>query len=211
MPPDEPWVKEITVSTRIHQAARGFTIMEATIAVFIVGLLAALSVPRIVNAMREYRVQMAVRQLADLIQRAKTQAVSNNASVVLRVDTANNRAGLVIFDASGTEVGVQYVPLPQGVRFVLPSGTVPAPTTGAPTAASVSFPARAGVSNIYEQSFTSRGFPAVASGAINAIYVGSNNQTYMALTMNSVGGMRTWKWNDSNRQWMNTRAVNSSS
>jgi Tfp pilus assembly protein FimT len=201
--PCEFRMKEINVSIRSNQSARGFTVMEATVVVFIIGVIAAFSAPRIISAMREYRVNMAVRQMADLIQRAKTQAVSDNRTVTLRVDTANNKAGIVILDSTGTEVGVQYIPLPQGVRFVMPTGTVPAPMTGAPTTASISFPAKSGATNVYEQGFNSRGFPAVTAGTINAIYIGSYNKTYAALTMNSVGGIRTWRWSGS--QWLNTR------
>lgn len=196
-------MKEIDVSICTKKSARGFTLMEATVAVAIAGVIMAFATPKIVTAMREYRVNMAVRQMAALIQRAKTQAVSDNRTVVLRVDTANNKAGIVILDSTGTEVGVQYIPLPQGVRFVMPTGTVPAPETNAPTSLSVSFPAKSGVTNVYEQGFNSRGFPAVAAGTVNAIYIGSNNLTYAALTMNSVGGMRTWRW--SGTQWLNTR------
>jgi len=194
-------------------SARGFTIMEATVVVLILGLIAAFSAPRIINAMREYRVNLAVRQMTDLIERAKMQAVSDNNTVTLRVDTVNNQAGLVIRDSSGKEVNVQYIPLPQGVRFVLPTvsggSSLPPPMSGAPVSASVSFPAKAGSTGLYEQDFNSRGFPAVAAGAINAIYVGSNNKSYAALTMNSVGGLRSWKW--INNQWINVRAVNPSS
>ena len=87
--------------------------------------------------------------------------------------------------------------------------SLPPPMSGAPVSASVSFPAKAGSTGLYEQDFNSRGFPAVAAGAINAIYVGSNNKSYAALTMNSVGGLRSWKW--INNQWINVRAVNPSS
>jgi type II secretory pathway pseudopilin PulG len=210
LPPDA-FMKEINVSSKT--SARGFTVIEATVVVLIVGLVAAFSVPRITNAMREYRVNLAVRQMTDMIQRAKMQAVSENNTVILRVDTVNNKAGIVTLDSGGNEVSVQYVPLPQGVRFVLPTppagSTLPPPMTGAPVSASVSFPAKAGSTGVYEQGFNSRGFPAVAAGTISAIYVGSNNQSYAALTINSVGGLRSWKW--SNNQWVNVRAANPSS
>jgi hypothetical protein len=196
-------MKEINVATHNERTVRGFTVMEAAVAVFIVGLIAAFATPKIMNAMRQYRVGIAARQMSDLIQRAKVEAVSQNRNVTLRIDTANNCAGLIIRDAAGAEVGVQYVPLPQGVRFVLPLGTVPAPMTGAPISASVSFPAQSGSTTIFEQDFNSRGFPAVTAGTINAIYIGSYNRSYSAVTLNSVGGIRTWSWSGS--QWLNTR------
>ncbi|MFL6212944.1 MAG: Tfp pilus assembly protein FimT/FimU [Blastocatellia bacterium] len=195
------------MTIRSKRSEHGFTMIEATVAVSIVILIAAFSTPKIINAMRQYRIGMATRQIADLIQRAKVEAVSQNRNVTVRVDTVNNRAGLVIRDASGTETDVQYIPLPQGVRFVLPTmpsgSTLPAPMTGAPTSSSVSFAAKTGSTGIYEQDFNSRGFPAVNAGAIHALYVGSYTTSYAAVTLNSVGGIRTWSWSGS--QWLNTR------
>lgn len=187
---------------RINNSARGFTTLELTVAVFVAAIIAGISTPKFISAMREYRTSLAVRQLSDMIQRAKVQATSENHSVALRVDVANRKAGLVVYDTNNNEVRCDYVSLPQGVTFVLPSG-VTAPVTGAPTDRSVTFALKAGSTTVYEQNFTSRGFPAVAAGAINAIYVGSNNQTYRALTLNSVGGMRTWKWQTNT--WVDTR------
>ena len=201
--PREALGKEIALSIRTHQSARGFTVLETTVVVLIIGVVAAFSAPKILNGMRQYRVSMAVRQMSDLIQRAKVEAVNQNRNVTLRIDTATNQAGLVIRDAAGTEINVQYVPLPQGVRFVMPSGTVPAPMTGAPTTAPVSFPAKTGSTTVFEQDFNSRGFPAVNAGAIHAIYVGSYNKSFAAVTINSVGGLRSWSWSGS--QWLNTR------
>jgi Tfp pilus assembly major pilin PilA len=190
------------VSIRTTEHARGFTTLEITVVVLITGVLAAIALPKITNGMREYRVSIAVRQISDLVQRAKVQAISENHSVALRVDTANNRAGVVVYDANNAELRVDYIPLPQGVIFTMPAG-VTAPVAGAPIARSVSFDLKTGSTTVYEQGFTSRGFPAVAAGAINAIYVGSNSRTYRALTLNSVGGMRTWIWQTN--QWVDSR------
>jgi Tfp pilus assembly protein FimT len=184
----------------------GFTVLEITVVVLLVGAVVAFATPRIANAMREYRLAMAVRQISDLIQRAKTQAMSDNKTVTLRVDTANRRAGIVVKDSSGTEVRTEYVPLPQGVTFTLPA-SVNAPMTGAPYASSVSFPAQSGSTTVFQQDFNSRGFPVVsAAGAINSIYL-SNSRTYRALTLSSVGGIRTWTWQTN--QWVNTRTAQS--
>jgi type II secretory pathway pseudopilin PulG len=195
-------MKEMSVFIRTYNSARGFTTLELTVVILITGIIAAIATPKITTAMREYRVSVAVRQMSDLIQRAKVQATSENHDVALRVDTSSNRAGLVVYDANGAELRTDYVSLPSGVTFVLPAG-VTAPVTGAPIDSCVSFNLKAGSTTIYEQRFTSRGFPAVAAGTINAIYVGSNNQSYRALTLNSVGGMRTWTWQ--NNQWVDTR------
>ena len=183
----------------------GFTMIEAGIVILIVGAVIAFATPKITTAMREYRLNMAMRQITDLIQRAKTQAMSNNGSVTLRVDTATSRAGIVVRNSSGTEIRTDYIPLPQGVTFAMPSG-VTAPMTGAPTTRSVSFPAQGGTSTtIFEQNFNSRGFPVVTTaGAINAVYI-TNSRTYRAITVTSIGGIRTWVWQNS--AWASTKTA----
>jgi len=88
----------------------GFTILEVAVVVLVAGVIFAIATPKFVNAMREYRVSMASRQLADLIHRAKTQAAADNRRVAIRLDTANNKAGIVIYNADNTEMRTEYVP-----------------------------------------------------------------------------------------------------
>ncbi|PYT05091.1 MAG: hypothetical protein DMF60_13120 [Acidobacteria bacterium] len=198
--------QEVVMSGETRKQQAGFTVLETTVVVLVVGVIMAFATPKFINAMREYRVSMASRQLTDLIHQAKMQAVSDNRAVTLRVDTAANRLGIVVLDANGNEVRTDYVPLPQGVSFSMPAN-VSAPMTGAPIAMSVSFAPKAGSPTVFEQQFNSRGFLVVASPAtVQAIYVG-NGQVFRAVTLTSVGGIRTWKWNAS--QWANTRTVSS--
>lgn len=187
---------------RDEKLARGFTVIEIGVALLIIGVIAVFAVPRISNAMREYRLNNAMRQITDLMQQAKTQAMSNNTRATLRVDTANSRAGLVVYDSNGAEIRTDYIPLPQSIRFSQPA-SMSAPMTGAPTSGVASFPAQEASTAVFQQDFTSRGFPSVsAAGAINVIYIG-NNLTYRAITLSSVGGIRTWVWRNS--AWVNTR------
>lgn len=187
---------------------RGFTVLEATVVVLAIGIMAAAAAPRITNAMREYRLSMAVRQFTDLIQRAKTQAMSENKTVTLRVDTANRKYGIVVKDSSGNEVRTEYIPLPQGIIFARPAN-VTAPMTDAPFSKDISFPAQGSSTTIFQQDFNSRGFPAVTTtGAINSIYL-SNNRNYRALTVTCVGGITTWVWQTN--QWVNTRTAKTAS
>lgn len=182
----------------------GFTVVETAIVILLVGIIVAIASPKINNALREYRLNTAVRQISDTIQRAKMQAMSDNQAVTLRVDTANKRAGIVIKDSSGNEVRTDYVPLPQGITFALPANAT-APMTNAPFSKSVSFPAQGTSTTVFQQDFNSRGFPAVATaGAINAIYL-TNSKTYKALTLTSVGGISIWIWQTN--QWVNSRVA----
>jgi prepilin-type N-terminal cleavage/methylation domain-containing protein len=194
------------MSRRSENQQSGFTMIEAAIVILIIGMIVAFATPRITTAMSEYRLTSAVRQVKDLVQRAKTQAASENRRVTLRADTSARRIGLVVYDNAGVEVRTDYVPLPQGISFVLPAN-VTAPAPGTPISRAVSFPAMAGSTTIFEQDFNSRGFPAVAAGAINALYIG-NNRTFFAVTITSVGGVGSWVWQKT--KWVSTKSANSS-
>lgn len=178
---------------KIGNQERGFTLIETTIVILIVGSLIAISTPKITNAMREYRINIAMRQMSDLVQRAKTQAVSQNKKSALAIDTASRRIGLVYYLPDGTTIDhIDYVPLPQGVSFAVPQN-VTAPVAGAPTTNPVSFPPNGTSTTVFVQDFNSRGFPMVTAGAINAVYM-TNGNTFRAVTVNCVGGVRKWSW-----------------
>jgi Tfp pilus assembly protein FimT len=180
----------------IAKGQKGFSVIEGAIVVLLIGVVLAIATPKIVNAMREHRLSMATREVADFIQRAKAQAVSQNKKASLMVDTAGRRLGMAVYDSTNTNIlDTIYMPLPQGVIFQTPP-SVTAPVTGAPTSSAVSFPAYQGSSTVFKQDFTSRGFPSVAAGTINAIYL-TNGKDYRAVTMNSVGGVRSWWWENS--------------
>lgn len=189
----------MSIETRRQES--GFTILETVVVVLVVGAVMAMASPKIVSAMREYRLNIAMRQMSDLIHRVKTQAVSDNHKASLIVDTANKRMGLVVYDINGTVVRTDYMPLPTGVSFATPSG-VSAPVTGAPTSRAVSFPGRDGSTTVFQQDFNSRGFPVVNAGAINAVYL-SNGATFRAVTMNSVSATTSFRWEGD--QWVDFR------
>lgn len=187
--------------TETSRKEAGFTLLESAVVVLVMGAVIAVATPKITNAMREYRLNIAMRQMADLVHRVKTQAVSDNRRTGLVVDTSNNRVGIVIYDLSGNIVSTNYAPLPQGVRFATPTG-VNAPVSGAPTGQAVSFPLRDGSSTVFQQDFNSRGFPIVNAGAINAVYL-TNGATYRAVTMNSVSATTSFRWEGD--RWVDSR------
>ena len=179
----------------------GFTLLEGAVVVLAIGAVIAVATPKITNAMREYRLNVAMRQMADLVHRVKTQAVSDNRKTSLVVDTFNNRMGIVTYDVNGNVVSTNYSPLPFGVTFATPPG-VNAPVSGAPTGQAVSFPSQNGSSTVFQQDFNSRGFPVVNAGAINAVYL-TNGSTYRAVTMNSVSATTGFRWEGD--QWVDFR------
>jgi Tfp pilus assembly protein FimT len=191
----------VVVFIRIDQPQRGFTVMEAAAVILIIGIVAVFAAPRIVEGMREYRLNVAMRQVADLVQKVKMQAVADNRKATLTIDTANRSIGIITYDASNNILSTQNAPLPPGISFATPANNV-APVTGAPTSSAVSFPALGASTTLFQEDFNSKGFPVVNAGAINALYL-TNGRTYRALTLNSVAGLRTYTWQGSS--WRDVR------
>ena len=178
---------------RESRKPRGFTILETAVVVGIAGIVLAIAVPNISNALREYRANLSMRQLADLMHRAKMQAIANNTQTSLGIDSDTPRAGLIVFNADGTISRTDYVPLPYGVSFGRPAD-VTAPITGVAVNRNISFPAQGVSTTVFQLDFNSRGFPVVAvPGAINVLYL-TNGRSFRAVTVNSVGEVRRWTW-----------------
>lgn len=177
-----------------RKQALGFSLVECLIIFAIIATVLSIATPKITKAMRDYRLNITLRQLSDLIQKAKVEAVSENRKASLVVDSANRKFGLIVYDDNLNVLRTDYIPLPDGVVFARPAG-VTAPLSGAPTTSDISFPAQSGTTTTFQQDFTSRGFLKVANpGDIQVIYFG-NGADYRAITINSIGGIQTWKWN----------------
>lgn len=180
----------------------GFSFVELTIVLLLVGIAATFAAPKITNAMRQHRLNMAMRQVADLVQKGKAEALSENRKASLLVDRINHKIGLVVYDENSNALRIDFVTLPAGVDFAQPANNS-APIMGAPTDLPVSFPAQNKSTNMLQQDFTSRGFLSVATpGTINALYFGSGAD-YRAVTITSVGGVRTFVWK--NGAWQSLR------
>lgn len=194
------------ISKRLRQEA-GYTVLQLAVTLLVSGSVIAIATPKITKAMREYRANIAMRNIADTLSRAKMQAISENKRAAMMIDTANNRAGMAVlkYDTATTSWIIDqsyYVALPQGVTFQRPTITAP---TGVTTSGVTSFPALSGSTTVFRQDFNSRGFPIVASGSdVASIFIG-NGQSYRAITMNSVGGIRTYRTDTANANWLDTR------
>ncbi|MBI3650861.1 MAG: prepilin-type N-terminal cleavage/methylation domain-containing protein [Acidobacteria bacterium] len=187
---------------RTAQKQKGFSLIESAVVILLISIVAAMAVPKISKGMRQYRLNMAVQRMRDLIQKGKAEAVAENRSASLVVDETNRQFGLIVYDSNANALRTDYVPLPDGVTFSYPA-SVTAPMTGAPTAKAISFPAQGTSTTVYQQNFTSRGFLAVATpGAINALYFG-DGKDFRAITINSVGGTQTWVWKSD--EWVDSR------
>lgn len=89
---------------------------------------------KITNAMREYRANIAMRNIADTLNRTKMQAISENKRSAMLIDTASNRAAMAVLKydtptAAWVVDQTYYVSLPQGVTFQRPTITAPTGVT----------------------------------------------------------------------------------
>ncbi|HWP45095.1 MAG TPA: hypothetical protein VNO14_17770 [Blastocatellia bacterium] len=192
------------MSSNAVERERGFTILEGAVVVMVIGVIVAFAAPKISSAMRDYRLNIALRQINDTLRRAKMQAISESNRTGVAIDVLGKRIGLITYQNDGVTVSrIDYIPLPSDVSFERPpdEGAAPAGVTGEGV---LSLALRDGV---YVQDFNTRGFPVVASGAdVVSIFLG-NGRNYLALTMSSVGGVRTYRYE--NRAWQNTRGPKS--
>lgn len=177
---------------------RGFTILELGVVILLIGIVAAISVPRIIDSMREYRLNSGMRQVSDALRRVKMQAVSANQRAALSIDTTGRRIGVTFYNADNTVNRTEWAPLPRDVGFERPTSITSNPE-GVTTEGVLTFPQEDGV---YRLTFNSRGFPVVAFGETSAVFIG-NGKDYRAITMSSVGGVRTYR--AENSAWVNTR------
>ena len=181
------------VSKGVNQE-RGMTIIEITIVVLLISVVTAFAIPGIGNAMRRYRMSIAQRNLADMVNRAKMRAVAESRRAGVVVDTAGSRLGLAVYNDDNSLNRIDYIPLPQGVSFQRPdSGGNPEGTSGTEA---ISFDLQDGVNVL---NFNSRGMPMVATfGESNWVFVGDGDH-FCAVVINTVGGIRHWEMEEG--QW----------
>ena len=176
----------------------GHSLLELLGVVAILGIVVGLAVPNLTRAKRQYQLQTAAQQFAQIIQAAKIDAVSKNNTRKIVCNTATN----TITTSNGT-----VIELPAGVRFeALPSAMTAPSVIHSATAnhaalpqqsddekTSVSFPV-GGASNLREINFNSKGLPAVDPGVVHWVYLANEDGQRMAVTLSSVGSASVLSW-----------------
>ncbi len=161
----------------------GFSLLEMTVVVAVVVILAAIAIPAISYWLEQYRLGIAAQQVADALQATKMQAVAKTRRTELLFDVAGNRLG---------REGSELAGLPPGVRFAQPSQTLP-PDPAVNMSAAVTFPPLAETSTLRSAAFSGRGLPVGEPGEVYAVFL-SNSTGSSAVLMTSAGNVRIVYW-----------------
>lgn len=173
----------MTRSRTTRPSERGFSLLEVTVVVVVIALIAAIAIPGIVRWNEEYKLNTAAQQVADSLQATKMQAVSKA------------RRTSLVFDVSGNRLGVEgstLVNLPAGVRFAFPERAV-APEATVDMVEPVSFPPLPENASLRGATFTGRGLPDADPGEVSAVFL-TNSTGSSAVLMTSAGNVRIVTW-----------------
>lgn len=182
-------------SSAEHQ--RGFTMIELLIAVAIMMVLAAIAVPKVMNAVYLSRIRSAADNLSALLQQARVAAEQNNATVPVYITNVgpSNVPGAFIScsaancpDGAAWAVNDPYVPYSGSVRnsanppaalsqaslgfTAQPAGTTP-----------VYFTSLGMISNLPAGTFTAKGF---------VFYLKDNEGDCAAVSLSPTGRSKVW-------------------
>jgi prepilin-type N-terminal cleavage/methylation domain-containing protein len=139
--------------------ARGFSLIELVIVVFIVLVLAAIVIPNVLLAVTNLKLRSSASDLAGLMQQARTLAAKKNAAYAILYGTRNG-AQIAYVDLNGNGAFDVGEPLVEFSGTTTPAGGAPSGSGGQPTPYVLAGDTGAGsYDNTSTLGYTGRGLP----------------------------------------------------
>lgn len=181
-------------------AQRGFSMIELVVVVGMIMVLSAISVPKIVNSMSVYKLNVASTSIQNLIEVARFNAVRRNTTLSLRQTVINGQAAF-------------YVDIPNSAVYVNTDPTYIVPTTvqiapaGAPAAATTGLANTAALGGGCI-SFNSRGVVDYTNcgGGVQSVWfislgLRNGNGGFRAVTLTPMGQAKSWTASPAGNTW----------
>ena len=191
---------------------RGVSLLELCVVVAVMLVVAASSLPAVMTVMQQYRLRMAAKDVAAMLQRSRMRCVRDNRSYsVLEAQTTHgghvfNQLFLDQNGNSSFDSGEAIVQLPNSVRF----NSASAPPLSASTLGYTPQPSSTALS------FNGLGLPCVVrsgictnwdsnGNAVGVVYYLQDSRrasvAWAAVTVGPAGRARTWQYLASSSQW----------
>jgi len=177
---------------RAAKNSRGFSMVELVVAIAIMLVIMAIAIPNFLRAMNTYRLGSTAIDVANMLQRARYEAIKRNANISCRAIPPGNPTTVYIdLNANlAMDPDEPRVLLPTDIQFV---GAPPAPGPASmgpgyagaqPPAGSITFDARGAV------------VPGAGGPTVYVVYMGYPQDAsygYRAITVTPSGKTKVWR------------------